>query len=42
MEFLKIWEILVRRKWIIISTFFIFVSVVVIGTYSVTPTFEAK
>lgn len=42
MEFLKIWEILLRRKWIIISTFFIFVTVVVIGTYIVTPTYKAS
>jgi len=42
MEFLKIWEILLRRKWIIISIFFTFVTVVVIVTYIITPTYEAK
>jgi len=42
MEFLKIWEIIVRRRWIIICIFCIFVAVVVIGTHIVTPTYEAK
>jgi len=42
MEFLKIWEILLRRKWIIISVFFVFVTTIVIGTHIVTPTYEAK
>ena len=42
MEFLKIWEILLRRKWIIISVFLAFFFIVVIGTHLLTPTYEAK
>ncbi|MFC1636785.1 GumC family protein [Planctomycetota bacterium] len=42
MEFLKIWETVVRRKWIIIITFSVFFATVVIGTYFATPLYEAK
>lgn len=42
MEFLKLWEIVVRRKWLMIITFFIFLAAVVVGTYLATPIYEAK
>jgi tyrosine-protein kinase Etk/Wzc len=42
MEFLKLWEIIVRRKTIIIVTFFAFFAAIVIGTYFATPMYEAK
>ncbi len=42
MEFLKIWEILVRRKWIVISVFLTFFIAVVIGTHLVAPTYKAR
>lgn len=42
MDFLKIWEMLLRRKWIIISVFFVFIAVVIIGTHIVTPIYGAK
>ncbi len=42
MEFLKLWEILSRRKWIFISAVLGFFSIVVIGTLLITPTYRAK
>jgi len=42
MEFIKIWEIVLRRKWIIISVFLTFFIAVILGTYLVTPTYDAK
>ncbi len=42
MEFLKIWEIIIRRKWIIIIAFFILFLTAVIGTRIATPIYEAK
>ncbi|MBI3008594.1 MAG: hypothetical protein HYY56_03665 [Candidatus Omnitrophica bacterium] len=42
MEFLKIWEIIVRRKWIIIITFLILFLTAVIGSHFATPIYEAK
>ena len=42
MEFLKIWEILLRRKWIFISAFLGFFGIVVLGTILITPTYKAK
>jgi len=42
MEFLKIWEILFRRKWIFISAFLGFFSIVVLGTVLITPTYKVK
>ena len=42
MEFLKIWEILSRRKWIFISVFSAFFSIVVLVTLLITPTYKAK
>lgn len=42
MEFLKIWEILSRRKWIFFGTFLAFFSIVVIGTFLIRPTYKAK
>lgn len=41
MEFLKIWEILLRRKWIIIFVFFFFSGTVVLGLSLVTKTYES-
>ena len=42
MELRRYWEIICRRKWIIIITFLIFFATVVTGTNIVTPTYEAK
>ncbi|RKY23315.1 MAG: hypothetical protein DRP79_09400, partial [Planctomycetota bacterium] len=42
MEFLKLWEIMARRKWLIIITFSVFLATVIAGTYLVTPIYEAK
>lgn len=42
MEFLKIWGILLRRKWIVIVVFFIFFITTIIGTSLVTPTYKAS
>ncbi len=42
MEFLKIWRIIVRRKWTIIVTFFAFLAIVVIGSYIVKPIYAGK
>jgi capsular exopolysaccharide synthesis family protein len=42
MEFLKIWEILLRRKWVLVGTFLAFFSVVVIGTKIITRTYKAQ
>ena len=42
MEFLKIWRIIVRRKWIIIITFLIFVATVIAGTKIVTPIYRGE
>ncbi len=42
MEFLKIWEILVRRKWLIAVVFFIFFLIGVIGTNFAVPVYKAK
>ena len=42
MEFLKLWEILLRRKWIAIISFIVFFVSVAICTYIITPTYKAK
>ncbi len=42
MEFLKIWEILRRRRWIIIGIFLIFSATVIIGTKQLTPIYQAR
>ncbi|PIE59443.1 MAG: hypothetical protein CSA32_03570 [Desulfobulbus propionicus] len=42
MEFLKIWEIIVRRKWIVIGVFLLFFFIVVLGLNMVTETYEAN
>lgn len=42
MEFLKIWDIILRRKWIIISISLIFIVIVAIGTQLATPQYKAK
>lgn len=42
MEFLKIWEILLRRKWIVMIVFSIFFLTSIIGTSLVTPTYKAS
>lgn len=41
MELLKIWEMLLRRKFVVISVFCVFFLTVVVGTYLVTPTYKA-
>ncbi len=41
MEIKKIWEIVLRRKWIIIQSFVIILAIVLIGTLLQTPTYYA-
>ncbi|MEW6416556.1 MAG: polysaccharide biosynthesis tyrosine autokinase [Nitrospirota bacterium] len=41
MEFLKIWEILLRRKWVFLIVFLIFFITVVIGTHFSKPVYKA-
>lgn len=41
MEFLRIWEILLRRKWTIIILFVICFTTLVLWTHIVTPTYKA-
>lgn len=42
MELLRYWEIIRRRKWLIIITFLIFFLTIVVGTHIITPTYEGK
>ncbi|MDY6855769.1 MAG: polysaccharide biosynthesis tyrosine autokinase [Thermodesulfobacteriota bacterium] len=42
MEFLKLWEILLRRKWIAFISFIVFFASVAICTYIINPTYKAK
>jgi len=42
MDFLKIWEIILRRKWIIIGVLFCFFITVIIGSLLIPKTYEAK
>ncbi len=42
MEFRRLWDVIWRRKWIILITFFAFSSLVVILTKIATPVYEAK
>lgn len=42
MEFLKLWEILLRRKWIILAVFVLFMSVVIVVTKSVRSVYKAE
>jgi len=42
MEFLKLWAIVLRRKWIIVITFSVFLGAVVVGTHFATPIYKAK
>jgi len=42
MEIKKLWEIILRRKWIIIQAFVIVFSIVLIGTLLQTPTYSAS
>ena len=42
MEFIKIWEILLRRKLIVLGVFFSIFATVVIATHLISPTYEAK
>jgi capsular exopolysaccharide synthesis family protein len=41
MEFLKIWEILIRRKWIFAAVFLTIFITTVIGTFIITSTYKA-
>jgi|GEM_PF-1172692 len=41
MEIKKLWEVILRRKWIIIQAFVIVFSIVLIGTLLQTPTYTA-
>lgn len=42
MEIIRYWEIICRRKWIVIITFFAFFAAVAIATNIATPVYEAK
>jgi tyrosine-protein kinase Etk/Wzc len=42
MEFLRIWEILVRRKWIIAGVFFLFALTTYLGVKLIDTTYQAK
>ncbi|MHC4192655.1 MAG: GumC family protein, partial [Planctomycetota bacterium] len=42
MEFVKIWEIIVRRKWVVIGVFSVFIATIVVGTYVARPIYEAR
>ena len=41
-ELLKIWEIILRRKWLIIIIFVTFMGIVVLGTHYKSPVYDAK
>jgi capsular exopolysaccharide synthesis family protein len=41
-EFVKIWEIIVRRKWVVIGVFSVFIATIVVGTYVARPIYEAR
>ena len=41
MEIKKLWEIILRRKWIIIQVFVLVFSIILIGTLLKTPTYQA-
>ena len=42
MEIKKLWEVILRRKWIIIQAFIIIFSVILIGALLQTPTYQAS
>lgn len=42
MEFLKIWEILVRRKWLIVSIILLFFFIGFIGTFLTIPVYKSQ
>ena len=42
MELKKLWEIILRRKWIIIQAFILIFAVILIGTLLKTPTYRAE
>ena len=42
MELLRIWEIIRRRKWIVLLVFLVFLAAVVAGTHFARPMYEAK
>ena len=42
MEIKRLWEIILRRKWIIIQVFVVVFSIIIVGTLLKTPTYEAK
>jgi len=41
MEFLQIWEVLLRRKWVIVIVFLLVSASVFLGTRLITPTYKA-
>jgi len=41
MELLKIWKILIRRRWVILAAYLIFISAVLAFTLIVTPSYKA-
>ncbi len=41
MEFVKLWEILLRRKWVVLYIFFFFSATIIVGIRFVTPTYKA-
>lgn len=42
MEIKRLWEVILRRKWIIIQVFVVVFSIIIVGTLLKTPTYEAK
>ncbi len=42
MEFRKLWEIIWRRKWIIIQAFFVISLTAIVGSFLVTPIYETS
>ena len=41
MEFLKLWEIFLRRKWVFIATFSLFIATALMAVFIIPPTYEA-
>jgi uncharacterized protein involved in exopolysaccharide biosynthesis len=42
MELARIWEIIRRRKWVIIQALIVVTVVAVIGSYLITPSYQAS
>jgi uncharacterized protein involved in exopolysaccharide biosynthesis len=42
MELIRIWEVIQRRKWVIIQALIVVTLIAVIGSYSITPSYEGS